>query len=150
MPTLLVSKYINQCTVFREPHGSPHPYDHTSFIKTFLLWAGIDPASWLVLANESSRPRHLRECCRVNRSNEAGDMLDSVPLDAVAEADPGIAFEPLPEVKPLNGLFEGMPFAVVKAILSRSKDMEDVDRSITGFKQDAEKFETSLMSERKE
>lgn len=149
VPTILVSKYINQCTVFREPKGSPHPYDHTSFIKTFLLWAGIDPAT-AGLGKRVIEAPSFDGVLSSKPANEAGDMLDTVPLGAVAEAEPGIASEPLPEVKPLNSLFEGMPFAVVKAIMNRSKDMEDIDRSIIGFKQDAEKFEAILMGERTE
>jgi phospholipase C len=44
VPTLLVSPYIQSGTVFRSPDPQSD-FDHTSFIATFLKWAGIDPAS---------------------------------------------------------------------------------------------------------
>ena len=37
--------FVRPSTVFREPTGSQSPFDHTSFIKTLLLWAGVDPDS---------------------------------------------------------------------------------------------------------
>jgi hypothetical protein len=40
VPTLLVSPYIAPGTVFRAPPSSPYDFDHTSFIKTILQWAG--------------------------------------------------------------------------------------------------------------
>jgi phospholipase C len=44
VPTLLISPWIQEKTVFRS--GSPDPnlkYDHTSIIATLLKWQGVDP-----------------------------------------------------------------------------------------------------------
>lgn len=43
VPALLISPYVPQGTVFREPLNSKHPYDHTSILATLLRWQGIDP-----------------------------------------------------------------------------------------------------------
>jgi len=44
VPTILVSPFIAPATVFRAPPASPYyDFDHTSFIRTVLLWAGTDP-----------------------------------------------------------------------------------------------------------
>jgi len=45
VPTILVSPYVRPGTVFRAPTGSTYDFDHTSFIATILLWAGLDPAT---------------------------------------------------------------------------------------------------------
>ena len=43
VPTILVSPYVRPGTVFRAPAKSTYDFDHTSFIATILLWAGLDP-----------------------------------------------------------------------------------------------------------
>ena len=43
VPTILVSPFIEQRTVFRAAKGSVASFDHTSIIKTVLAWAGTDP-----------------------------------------------------------------------------------------------------------
>jgi phospholipase C len=45
VPTILVSPYVQPGTVFRAPAESTCDFDHTSFIATILLWAGLDPAT---------------------------------------------------------------------------------------------------------
>ncbi len=45
VPTILVSPFVEAGTVFRAPDASAHPFDHTSLLKTLLMWAGVDPAS---------------------------------------------------------------------------------------------------------
>jgi phospholipase C len=44
VPTLLISPYVRPGTVFRAPSDAKQDFDHTSFIATWLKWAGIDPA----------------------------------------------------------------------------------------------------------
>lgn len=44
VPTILVSPYVAEGTVFR-PTNSASGFDHTSFIATMLKWAGVDPSS---------------------------------------------------------------------------------------------------------
>ena len=41
IPTILISPFVRPGTVFRAPEGSKHDFDHTSFIGTFLKWAGV-------------------------------------------------------------------------------------------------------------
>jgi phospholipase C len=45
VPTLLISPYVRPGTVFRAPTSATYDFDHTSFIATILLWAGLDPAT---------------------------------------------------------------------------------------------------------
>lgn len=44
VPTILVSPFIPEGTVFRSPDPTVD-YDHTSFLATLLKWAGVDPKS---------------------------------------------------------------------------------------------------------
>lgn len=44
VPTLLISPWIDEKTVFRSP--TPVAYDHTSFLATLLEWYGIPKAQW--------------------------------------------------------------------------------------------------------
>ena len=43
VPTILVTPWVTPGTVFRAPEGSAYDLDHTSFIATYLRWAGVDP-----------------------------------------------------------------------------------------------------------
>lgn len=43
VPALLVSPFVQPGTVFRAPPGSRAAFDHTSFLKTVVRWAGADP-----------------------------------------------------------------------------------------------------------
>jgi phospholipase C len=146
VPTLLVSPYVHPGTVFREPTGSTFPYDHTSFIATFLRWAGIDPAR-AGLHNRVAVAPTFEGVLSNTPVNPSPELLPSVPFNAGKEMELKIPLKSPVEAKPSNGLFEGMPFAIVKAIINRSKDMEEVGHSVTGFKQDPEKFEASLIDQ---
>ncbi|PYE88192.1 alkaline phosphatase family protein [Phyllobacterium leguminum] len=45
VPTLLISPWIDQATVFRPTQSGRH-YDATSFLATLLLWQGIPASNW--------------------------------------------------------------------------------------------------------
>jgi phospholipase C len=45
VPTILISPWIKESTVFRSP--TTVPYDHTSIVATTLKWIGVDPTKWL-------------------------------------------------------------------------------------------------------
>ncbi len=67
VPTLLISPYIAQGTVFRSPTGEETPFDHTSFIKTVLMWAGMTKEE-----NESRPGVYIAlhpstACCPINQ-----------------------------------------------------------------------------------
>lgn len=54
VPTLLISPWINERTVFRSPTGMP--YDHTSIISTILSWKGIPRDQWKMGARVDAAP----------------------------------------------------------------------------------------------
>jgi phospholipase C len=157
VPTLLISPYIIPGTVFREPAGSAHPYDHTSFIKTMLLWAGIDPATAGLGARVPAAPSFhgVLSPTPVNslglspfgEDNDKIAQALSMPM-ASDDTQTGEPDEPLgepPSAQALDQtLFDGMPFASVRAIISESDTLADVETWIAIFKSDPAMFEAAL------
>jgi len=134
VPTLLISPYVQASTVFRQPDKSPQPYDHTSFIKTVLLWAGIDPAA----ANLGKRV--------IAAPSFAGVLSDKPVNDPTLQAEPTSAVSATTPTAAQHGttLFAGMPFASVREILNRSSDIGTIKTEIARFKADPAAFERSL------
>jgi phospholipase C len=54
VPTLLVSPFVKQKTIFRS--STTTPYDHTSMIATILDWQGIPKSEWLLGARVANAP----------------------------------------------------------------------------------------------
>lgn len=141
VPTLLISPYIASGTVFREPVGSAHPYDHTSFIKTMLLWAEIDPTKAGLGNRVPAAPTfdQVLSSSVVNTSDATLVSFDDLAL----EPTPAPASMPA-RWQPVNELFGDMPHASVKAIIDRSADIDAVQAEIARFKQDPAGFEREL------
>ena len=143
VPTLLISPYIAPRTVFRAPSGSALPFDHTSFISTLLLWAGVSPATAGMGKRVASAPRFdgVLSSTPVNTSDVT---QKPVAFEPVAVARPEAPAEAPPAGQQLNALFEGMPFASVRAILGRSESIEDAHAALATFRKDPDKFEATL------
>jgi hypothetical protein len=102
---------VKASTVFREPEGllNPNglPFDHASFIKTLLMWAGVDPNTAGLGGRIPLAPTfdQVLEREQVNFAK----FVPTAPKAAVAQqaplGSPG---------QPLNALFEGVPFVVTK------------------------------------
>ena len=129
VPTLLISPYIKPKTVFRAPTGSNFPFDHTSFIKTLLLWAGVDPkSSTLKLGN------------RMPAAPTFEGVLSPTPVnDLTLEAE-------VPECdtsRALNPIFEGVGFASVRKIMRENETVEQMEREVARYRADPARFESS-------
>jgi phospholipase C len=141
VPTLLISPFVQPSTVFRAPNGSSYPFDHTSFIKTLLLWAGIDLGTVDLGKRMSAAPtfENVLELDHVN--TEKVELMAPLPdtvFPTAHEGDP-----PGGAGRPLNVLFEGIGFAATKAIIE-SGDIAAVHADIERYHQDPEKFESAL------
>ncbi|HVV87622.1 MAG TPA: alkaline phosphatase family protein [Kofleriaceae bacterium] len=164
VPTLLISPYVAQGTVFREPTGSAHPYDHTSFIRTVLEWAGVDPASAGLGNRVPVAPRFdgVLSPTPVNTFHVApGGIVDGkivsasmagAPVEVRAAAAPpskedlGPLGSPPPAERLDDGLFAGMPFASVRHILGAAETLADIHAGIARFKADPHAFESAVAS----
>jgi len=139
VPTLLISPYVQAGTVFRAP-GGPFPFDHTSFIKTILLWAGVDPGSVNLGKRMPAAPTFdgvLSSQVVNNETFEVPQLTSALDVDFSQRGPAGAG-------RPLNPLFEGMPFYVVRAILNACSSLPDVYEGVAKFKADPAAFEASL------
>lgn len=131
VPTLFISPYVARNTVFRAPLGAPYPFDHTSFIKTLLLWAGVDPMS-------TSYPfgRRMPQAPRFDH------VLSPTPVNGIVEDVSMPPFEPGPS---LNALFDGVGFASIRKILRDSKTIDEVKAEVERYRADPAAFEAQLI-----
>jgi phospholipase C len=150
VPTILISPFVRASTVFRAPvqkitpkHPNQVPFDHTSFIKTLLLWAGVDPETAGLGARMPQAPTF--DYVLANTQVNAGDVQFSQPEpegDAAGVAHGGAG----PTASAANALFEGVPFGMIKVIMdaSASKSSSYMRALIERYRKDPEQFETWL------
>jgi phospholipase C len=143
VPTLLISPYVARQTVFREPQGSKYPYDHTSLIKTLLLWAGVDPSAAGLGKRVPAAPS-FDGVLSSTPVNTGDDTLRPVALEMPIAEEPTKPTKAPAPAAVLNDLFEGMPFTSIRAIMQRSRNIEDVQSGIAEYKDDPGKFESEL------
>lgn len=117
VPTLLISPYIPQSTVFRAMGGIP--FDHTSFIKTLLGWAGID-----------FRIAHFGKRMPQAPTFE-GVLTDKIVNNADLSDIEAPLYKPLPN--DISELFEGVSFASVRWILRRGSTLEEIKAEIARY-----------------
>jgi phospholipase C len=131
VPTLFISPYVKPSTVFRAPTGSAFPFDHTSFIKTFLLWAGLNPndASLGLGKRVAAAPTFENVLSRTPVNTQTVDA--SVP----ASTDDGRA---------LNAIFEGVGFASVRKMMRENETEEQMEREVARYRRDPAAFEAEL------
>jgi phospholipase C len=137
VPTILISPFVKPSTVFREPEGASNPdglpFDHTSFIKTLLLWAGVDPETAGLGLRVPLAPTfdYVLESQQVNFA----EFVHAAPKAAIVPPAPlGTPGQPL------NALFEGVPFAVMKEILSSNKDFSQIKTAVERYRKHPAKF----------
>jgi phospholipase C len=131
VPTMLISPFVYPGSVFRAPANSAYPFDHTSFIKTLLGWAGADIPATTFGKRMPAAPT-FDTFLADHPVNFGG--LTSFQMPAMAETDP----------KDLTALFAGMGFAAVRDILHRDKTLEEIQADIARYRADPEGFEETL------
>lgn len=142
VPTLLISPFVRPGSVFRAPQPDK-PFDHTSFIKTLLLWAGVDPGSVdlglrMPLAptfEDAMAPNHVNSGEHLGQASAKRALLTASPADDVSAAAGG--------GKPLNALFEGVDGAATRAIIA-SADLATIHAEVERYRKDPEQFEAEL------
>ena len=110
------------------------PFDHTSFIKTLLLWAGVDPAS----VSMGNRMPLAPSFDGVLSSQPVNNAI--VPAAASALATPAQA---TPD-QPLNALFEGVGAVATRSILMTCNDLAAIEAAVAAYQRDPEGFEATL------
>ena len=131
VPTLFISRYAYPMSVFRAPSGSAYPFDHTSFIKTLLGWAGAD-----IPATAFGK--------RMPLAPTFDQVLADHPVNFGGLTDFEMPPMPDPDPKDLTALFEGMAFACVRSILRRNTTLEGIQADIARYHADPQKFAETL------
>ncbi|MGH8611788.1 MAG: alkaline phosphatase family protein [Gammaproteobacteria bacterium] len=128
VPTLLISPYIRKGTVFRSPCGLDQPFDHTSFIKTILLWAGMTKDEMNLGQRAPSAPTFdgVLSDQRVNDTTDVGTA--STPT---GEA---VALHPAGANKELQALLVDVPGAATKSILATCKTKEEIVAAVADYR----------------
>ncbi len=132
VPTILISPFVAPNTVFRSPDTTP--FDHTSFIKSLLLWAGVDPAS----VSMGNRMPLAPSFDGVLSSQPVNNAI--VPAAAPARATPAQATSN----QPLNALFEGIGAVATRSILMTCNDLAAIEAAVAAYRHDPEGFEATL------
>lgn len=139
VPTILISPFVKSSTVFRAKLEGHFPFDHTSFIKFLLLWAGVDLGT-VDFGKRMPMAPTFEGVFDANPVNDAQFDLQRPPapepVGGMDVPDGGGA--------PLNALFEGIPFASVRAIMNASNSLAEIMEGIAAYRADPEKFEASL------
>jgi phospholipase C len=132
VPTLLISPFVKRGTVFRTPAGSNYPfYDHTSFINTFLRWAGVDVSSTAFdLGQRMPQAPHFEDVLFPTAVNHA--FLEDVDIP-----EPGTS-------RALNDIFEGVGFASVRRIMHDNDTVEGMKADVARYIADPAAFEAKL------
>lgn len=130
VPTIFASPYIARNTVFRAPPGSQYPFDHTSFIKTLLLWAGVDP-------NSST----LGLGARMPKAPTFDWVLSKTPVNNL---DLDVKAAPYEEGETLNSIFEGVGRAAVRKIMYTSKTVEQAEAEAARYRKNPAAYEKEL------
>lgn len=131
VPTLLISPYVARKTVFRSDKGPDQPFDHTSFIKTILMWAGMKPEDIRLFARVDNAPTFERVLSdqRVNDTTLSPSGSTPTPV-AVALHSAGTNAE----LRPLLG---ELPAAARKFILATCKTREEIVAAVAEYRKGA-------------
>jgi phospholipase C len=141
VPTLLISPFVQPSTVFRAPAGSEFPFDHTSFIKTLLLWAGVDPGAAKLGKRMAKAPSFERMLAQdhVNSENPALEL----PQAPTQPASP-VVLHPAGNRETLQRLLAGIPVVPTRTILGHNSTLSDIEADAARYRADPEKFEAEL------
>lgn len=140
VPTLLISPFVKPSTVFRAPAESKYPFDHTSFIKTLLLWAGVDLGTVDFGKRMPQSPTFEGALSQdiVNQGREISQILKASPADLAASSI--IVPEGDADIEPLNTDLENIDYVGARAIIEQNDSVEDMLASMEKYKKDPEKF----------
>lgn len=128
VPTILISPFVRSGTVFRAPSDSAFPFDHTSFVKTLLLWAGVD------LGNV-----HFGK--RMPQAPTFDGVLADEPVNTSA-----VALLSPPAQPQLDALLQGISGVALRAMFTASESLAGLYEELAKYRADPQKYEDSLLA----
>lgn len=137
VPTLLISPYIAKGTVFRAEEDE-HPHDHTSFIKTVMMWAGMTRDEQMNFGERAQSAPTFEGVLSDRRVNLNPNI--SPPAEGVTCNEGGTRL--MAGMEPLINI----PFGAAKYILQTSKTKEEVAAVAALYRKDPKKFEDEKLT----
>jgi phospholipase C len=144
VPTILISPFVYPGTVFRASDPNRPPFDHTSFIKTLLQWAGVDVNS--VDFGKRAAMAQPIEGVLANDHVNTGTVTLERPKRAVADVARSAQVHPT-ATEGLTALMEGIPVAITRAILRNNESLGAIQAEVARYRQDPEKFGAEIAAE---
>jgi len=140
VPTILVSPFVHQSTVFRAPEedikNQKYPFDHTSFIKTLLKWAGVYDSQ----ANNFGKrmlAAQTFEGVLADHSVNDGIVNFSEPQTMTPAAPPTPKqIHPAGPTEVLRVLLKGIPIPSARTILATSKTLDEIQAAAERYRTD--------------
>jgi len=109
-----------------------------------LLWAGADPGSVGMGARMPQAPT-FADALAPDHVNDLLVLAQPAPPRPPTPSNSTTPTDaPAGSARPLDALFEGIPFASVRAILSANDGLAGILEDIRRFRQDPEAFEHAL------
>jgi phospholipase C len=141
VPTILISPYVPEKSVFRPPETSTYPFDHTSFVKTLLLWAGVNPDD-VDLGKRMPEAPTFEGIFADHRVNDGVDDFDSPALTA-----PSTTAGPSHEAgtrADLTALLDGIPLVPCRVLLEQNGTAEELQAAVAHYRRNPAQFEAAL------
>lgn len=126
VPTILISPYIKQGTIFRSAHSQP--YDHTSLIATLLKWKGIDPAAVGMGDRVKTAPTFEDV---LQPTLQPGWDINKVPTPV--PGGPSID-----DVSEVDEITDGLPTAIARVLTENSGSLEHLREQVKQYHETGE------------
>ncbi|MEK6288186.1 MAG: alkaline phosphatase family protein [Acidobacteriota bacterium] len=140
VPTILVSPFVPPSTVFRAPQenikNQKYPFDHTSFIKTLLKWAGVYDAKAPSFGKRMLAAPTF-ESVLANHSVNDGNVnfIKEQTMAPTAFAPPNL-LHPAGPPEVLRPLLKGIPIRLARKILATCKTLDEVKAEVERYRKD--------------
>lgn len=140
VPTILVSPFVNQSTVFRAPKENlkleKYPFDHTSFIATLLKWAGVYDSQKNNFGNRMLAAQTFEGVLAdlpVNDGNVNFNMQQTMaPIDLA----PAKQVHPAGGSEVLRALLKRTPIQMARRILMTCKTLDEIKAEVERYRKD--------------
>jgi phospholipase C len=138
VPTILISPFVSPSTVFRAPEedipNNKFPFDHTSFIKTLLMWAGVYDSQG---GNFGLRVPSAQTFDRVLADHAVNDgNVQFNPPPALDVLRSGKPVHPAGTAHELKALLDGIPVVPARTILELCKTRSAVEAAVENYRAD--------------
>jgi len=140
VPTILVSPFVPPSTVFRareeDIKNHKYPFDHTSFIKTLLKWAGVYDSEATNFGRRVQAAQTFEGVLADHSVNDGSvNFIKQQTMAPTAFAPPNL-IHPAGAPEVLRPLLEGIPIRSARKILENCKTLDEVKAAVERYRKD--------------